>query len=149
MKETPHGSVRTVSESFLPYFAPGAQVISGDFEKESDTILGNMEFLTIEAAEQSYAKLPEVLVYSADKNTLFLIDFLSVRGPINERRRKELASLLFDSECQPVFITAVSSRAELAAHADEIAWGTVVWVADTPDHLIHFGGHGIIGPTAE
>ena len=31
----------------------------------------------------------------------------------------------------------------------EIAWETEVWVADAPDHLIHFNGERFLGPYQE
>jgi len=31
-------------------------------------------------------------------------------------------------------------------YAAEIAWETEVWLADTPDHMIHFNGEKFLGP---
>jgi hypothetical protein len=108
-----------------------------------------VDFLALGDAETSHVILPDVLVHSRDKGKLFLIDSVSGRGPINAKRREELAKLFSNPEYQPIFVTAVKSRAGLSNYAGEIAWGTVVWVEDTPDHLIHFGGHGLLGPDTE
>lgn len=149
MKETQHSLVHLVSEEFVPNFSPGGLVIRGESAGAWGAGPDAVDFLGFGLAEKSHAILPEVLVYSRDKNRLFLIDSVFGRGPINEKRREELAKLFSDSSCQPIFITAVSSRTELANCADEIAWGTVVWAVDTPDHLIHFGGHGLLGPATK
>ena len=31
----------------------------------------------------------------------------------------------------------------------EIAWETEVWIADNPDHMVHFNGDKFIGPYKE
>ncbi len=28
----------------------------------------------------------------------------------------------------------------------DVAWETEVWIADNPDHLVHFNGHKFLGP---
>jgi hypothetical protein len=34
----------------------------------------------------------------------------------------------------------------LVGYLNDIAWGTEVWVAETPMHLIHFNGERFLGP---
>ena len=31
-------------------------------------------------------------------------------------------------------------------HLDKIAWETELWIAEIPDHLIHFNGDNFLGP---
>lgn len=37
-------------------------------------------------------------------------------------------------------------ESEFKRHTSEIAWETEVWIAEIPDHLIHFNGDKFIGP---
>lgn len=37
-------------------------------------------------------------------------------------------------------------RAEFRKNVTNIAWETEVWIADNPDHMIHFNGNRFLGP---
>ena len=41
---------------------------------------------------------------------------------------------------------AFPDRAEFRKNAADIAWETEVWIADNPDHMIHFNGDRFLGP---
>jgi hypothetical protein len=45
-----------------------------------------------------------------------------------------------------IYVTAFPSRRALQKHFASIAWETEAWVADEPDHLIHFDGSRFLGP---
>jgi adenine-specific DNA-methyltransferase len=45
-----------------------------------------------------------------------------------------------------VYVTAFPDRAEFRKNAADIAWETEVWIADNPDHLVHFNGERFLGP---
>ena len=45
-----------------------------------------------------------------------------------------------------VFVTAFPDVAEFRKHMALIAWETEVWMADAPDHMIHFNGDRFLGP---
>jgi hypothetical protein len=38
------------------------------------------------------------------------------------------------------------SAAEFRRYAADIAWETEVWLANNPDHMIHFNGPKFVGP---
>jgi type II restriction enzyme len=47
----------------------------------------------------------------------------------------------------PVFhVTAFLTRNKFRKWAADIAWETEVWIAEAPDHLIHFDGKKFLGP---
>ena len=37
-------------------------------------------------------------------------------------------------------------KAAFRKYAADIAWETEVWIAETPDHMIHFNGPKFLGP---
>lgn len=45
-----------------------------------------------------------------------------------------------------VFISAFPDRNTFVRFAHDIAWETEAWIADNPDHMIHFNGDKFIGP---
>ena len=46
-------------------------------------------------------------------------------------------------------IHASRPRRELGRFLALISWETEVWIADDPDHLIHFDGERVLGPYAD
>jgi type II restriction enzyme len=44
-----------------------------------------------------------------------------------------------------IFVTAFFSKTEFRKWANDIAWETEAWIADNPDHLVHFNGHKFLG----
>lgn len=45
-----------------------------------------------------------------------------------------------------VYVSAFPDFREYRKHMDKIAWETEVWLADQPDHLIHYDGERFMGP---
>jgi hypothetical protein len=40
----------------------------------------------------------------------------------------------------------IQRRRAMAGQAGKLAWETDVWIAEAPDHLIHFNGEQFLGP---
>lgn len=57
----------------------------------------------------------------------------------------ELKKLLKDCKAELIYVTAFLTRADYRKWTMDIAWETEVWIADNPDHLIHFNGHKFLG----
>ncbi len=87
-----------------------------------------------------------MLAYSKQKNWLFLIEAVHASNPITELRRRTLERLTADCIFGTVYVTAFLTREGFAKFAKEIAWETEVWIAESPDHLIHFNGDKFLGP---
>ena len=45
-----------------------------------------------------------------------------------------------------VYVTAFLDKIAFRKYAADIAWETEVWIAETPDHMIHFNGPKFVGP---
>ena len=39
-----------------------------------------------------------------------------------------------------IYVTAFLNRIDFAEYSAHIAWKTEVWIAESPDHMIHFNG---------
>ena len=48
-----------------------------------------------------------------------------------------------------LYVTAFRTRKELGQHLGAISWETEVWVAEDPNHLIHFDGIRFLGPYSD
>lgn len=132
---------RQIIESFLPLFGFGAQVLYvGDttdkFLYRADDALQRLGFFTLEHDE-----LPDVVAYSEGKNLLYLVEAVHSAGPMDEIRVRRLKRQLAGCRAGIVFVTAFLTRKEFRRWAADIAWETEVWIADSPEHLIHFNGY--------
>ncbi|EIZ9932608.1 restriction endonuclease [Vibrio parahaemolyticus] len=94
----------------------------------------------------SHDKLPDVVVYDVQRKWLFLIEAVTSHGPVSPKRWIELESALSDCSVGRVYVTAFPHRDEFRKNAADIAWETEVWIADNPDHMIHFNGDRFLGP---
>lgn len=132
---------KKIIEIFLPIFGMGAQVLYlGDtsnkylFKKEEE--LQALNFFTLEHDE-----LPDIVAYSKEKNILFLIEAVYSSGPMDEIRVNRMKKQLAKCTANIIFLTAFLNKNDFKKWVTDIAWGTEVWVADNPEHLIHFNGH--------
>ncbi len=134
---------KSIVEVFLPLFGFGAEVLYiGDtadkFLYVNREVLEKLNFFPLEHEE-----LPDVIAYSNEKKLLFLIEAFHSTGEWNEVRVRKIKRKLEESHCtaQIVFFTAFENRANFKQKAKDIAWETEVWLADNPEHLIHFNGY--------
>ncbi|MFN8756008.1 MAG: BsuBI/PstI family type II restriction endonuclease, partial [Burkholderiales bacterium] len=91
-------------------------------------------------------RLKSTVAYSDSKNWLYLIEAVDTSNPITELRRATFIELTKSCKAGLVFVTAFSDRATFRKFAKDIAWETEVWIADNPEHMIHFNGDKFLGP---
>lgn len=137
---------RAVIEQFLPRFGYDSEVLYvGDSAKRFLVLeverLAELKFFKLDRGE-----LPDVVAYSKAKNWLYLIEAVHSSGPISPIRLLELRRLTHNCTAGIVFVTAFLDRATFRKFAPDIAWETEVWIAESPDHLVHFNGDKFIGP---
>lgn len=87
-----------------------------------------------------------MIAYSASKNWLYLIEAVTTANPITELRRRALLDAAADCTADLIFVTAFPDRDTYRKFAKDIAWETEVWLADAPEHMIHFNGDKFLGP---
>ena len=61
-------------------------------------------------------------------------------------RLLELQKLTKKCKAEIVYVSAFLDRDTFRKYAPDIAWETEVWIAESPDHLIHFNGDKFLGP---
>jgi len=138
--------IKRIIEEFCPRFAQGATVVYiGDAESK---------FLHLEAAYLEglgvvivpSAKMPDVAVHDTKRNWLVLVEAVTSAGAVDWKRRNELKQLFKGCKAGLVFVTAFETRRAMQSFLPQISWETEVWVAEDPDHLIHFDGERFLGP---
>jgi type II restriction enzyme len=90
-------------------------------------------------------KLPDVVLFDLTRNWFFLVEAVTSHGPVSPQRIVELEAMLSKYDAGPVCVSAFPDMTGFKKHAKDTAWETEVWLADVPDHLIHFNGDRFFG----
>lgn len=138
--------IKAIIDQFGPRFAPGGKVlyVGGTGEKWGYFDVDTLQQLGVRV--DSHGKMPDVVIYVAEKNWLYLIESVTSHGPVDGKRHDELTALFRTATAGLIYVTAFPTRSAMARYLTEISWETEVWVADAPDHLIHFDGSRFLGP---
>jgi hypothetical protein len=135
-----------VVEEMGPRFAPGAKLLYlGDTAKKH-MVCATDKLAKLNIGITEHDKLPDIVLYDAKKNWLFLVEAVTSHGPVNPKRHAEIENMLAECPADRVYVTAFLDKATFRSYAADIAWETEVWVAETPDHMIHFNGPKFLGP---
>jgi hypothetical protein len=138
--------IKHIIEDFCPRFTPGGVIVYiGDTENKFEHL--HADYLAnLGVVIDSAAKMPDVVVHDTRRNWLLLIEAVVSAGAVDYKRRKELKILFRGSKAGLVFVTAFENRQAFGRFQSQISWETEVWVADAPDHVIHFNGERFLGP---
>jgi type II restriction enzyme len=136
---------KAIIEEFLPRFGSDCVVLYiGDTTNKTlhieETKLKELNFF-----ELSHDELPDIIAYSSKNNWLYLIEAVHSSGPMSETRVLELKKMLQECTAELIFVTGFLTKADFRKWSMNIAWKTEAWIADNPDHLIHFNGHKFLG----
>ena len=131
---------KSIIEVFLPIFGNGCDVLyvgdtSDKMLYKDETRLSELGFF-----ELVHDELPDVIAYNQENNLLFLIEAFHSTGQWDKTRLYKIKGKLKDCTANLVFITAFETLNQFKAHSNSIAWETEVWIADIPEHMIHFNG---------
>lgn len=138
--------VKEIIEQFCPRYTPGGVLLYIGDTDEKWLYFKENEFRELGVTVGQHGKMPDVVVHHVRENWLVLIEAVTSHGPVNPKRRRELKDLFSGSKAGLVLVTAFADRPSLGRYLSEIAWETEVWVADVPDHVIHFNGERFLGP---
>ena len=87
-----------------------------------------------------HSKLPDTILYDETKDLLFLLEAVTSHGPIKTKRLFELEKVLKNCSSKRVYISAFYEFTQYEEYAFPIAWETHVWIAEVPEHMIHYDG---------
>ncbi|WP_072681613.1 BsuBI/PstI family type II restriction endonuclease [Arcobacter sp. LA11] len=139
---------KDIIEEFLPRFGYGAKLLYVGDTEDKYAYLDEDSLKKLNFFELSHQELPDIVAYCEDRNWLYLIEAVHSSGPIDDARKHILETSLKDSNCKAdlIFITAFNTKAKFRQYSAQLAWETESWIADAPDHMIHFNGDKFIGP---
>lgn len=137
---------KAIIEEFAPRFAPNSECLYVGDTIQKDMVK-NEEMLSALGFEITlHDKMPDVVLYCADKDWLYFIEAVTSVGPMEPKRIREIAEMTDKVSAGKIFITAFLDFATYKKFSQSLAWETEVWIAEMPDHMIHLNGDKFLGP---
>lgn len=138
--------IREFIENFCTRFVPGGVVLYvGDAENKFQ-FFETEYFARLGVHIDSAAKMPDVVVHDPKREWLVIGEAVTSAGVVDGKRRRELKELFAGFRTGLVFVTAFEDRDTMGRFLSQISWETEVWIADDPDHVVHFNGERFLGP---
>lgn len=134
-----------VSE-FAPRFVGGAKLLYLGDTEDKVLYFDRESFSKLHVLPNEHSKLPDIVLFEERKNWLVLVEAVTSHGPMSPKRIEELSALLSGCRANLIFVSAFLDFGEFKRHMSDIAWETEVWIAECPDHLVHFNGDKFLGP---
>lgn len=137
---------KAIIEEFAPRFAPNSECLYVGDTIQKDMVK-NEEMLSALGFEITlHDKMPDVVLYCADKDWLYFIEAVTSVGPMEPKRIREIAEMTDKVSAGKIYITAFLDFSTYKKFSQSLAWETEVWIAEMPDHMIHLNGDKFLGP---
>lgn len=137
---------KAIIEEFAPRFAPKSHCLYVGDTIEKD-LVKNIDKLSELGFEITlHDKMPDVVLYSEEKNWIYFIESVTSVGPMDPKRIKEINEMTQNVTAGKIFVTAFLDFKTFKKFSEALAWETEVWIADMPDHMIHLNGDKFLGP---
>lgn len=138
--------IKAMVEDFCAYFVPGGEIL---YVGDADEKLATFErdrLAELGVVVDEHGKMPDLVVYQASKNWLFLMEAASTHGPVDHIRYSELSQMFAGSLAGVVYVSCFPNRSTMRRFLGDLAWETEVWLASDPTHMIHLNGDRFLGP---
>lgn len=137
---------KAILEEFAPRFALNAECIYVGDTIKKDLVKNVKRLVELGFTITLHDKMPDVILYSKEKNWLYFIEAVTSVGPIDPKRIVEIESMTKDVVAEKIYVTAFPNFKTFKKFSEMLAWETEVWIADMPDHMIHLNGDKFLGP---
>lgn len=138
--------MKKIIDDFATRFCPGGEILYIGDTDQKFAFFAQDRLEELGISVDTHGKMPDVIVLHRQKNWLVLVEAVTSHGPIDPKRRGELAWLFRHTKVGLVYVTAFLNRQTMKEYLPEISWESEVWIAESPDHLIHFNGERFLGP---
>lgn len=137
---------KAIIEEFAPRFAPGTECLYVGDTVEKDLVKNEDKLRALGFEITLHDKMPDVVLFSEEKNWLYFIEAVTSVGPMDPKRVGEIQEMTAGVAAGKIYITAFLDFKTFKKFSDSLAWETEAWIADMPDHMIHLNGDKFLGP---
>ncbi len=137
---------KAIIEEFAPRFAPYTECLYVGDTIEKDLVKNQAKLRELGFEITLHDKMPDIVLYSEDRNWLFFIESVTSVGPMDPKRVKEIEDMTKEVKAGKIYVTAFPDFKTYKKFSGYVAWDTEVWIAEMPDHMIHMNGDRFLGP---
>ena len=137
---------KAIIEEFAPRFAPNTECLYVGDTTAKDLVKNEEKLRELGFEITLHDKMPDVVLYAAERNWLYFIESVTSVGPMDPKRIKEIEEMTANVTAGKVYVTAFLDFKTFKKFSETLAWETEVWIADMPDHMIHLNGDKFLGP---
>lgn len=137
---------KAILEEFAPRFAPNSECLYVGDTTNKDLVKNVNKLSELGFEITLHDKMPDVVLYRADKNWLYFIEAVDSVGPMSPERVIDIQRMTKNVNCGKIFVTAFLDFKKYKRFSEQLAWETEVWIAEMPDHMIHLNGDKFLGP---
>lgn len=140
---------KAIIEEFAPRFAPNSECLYVGDTTEKDLVKNVEKLRSLGFEITLHDKMPDVVLYSEDKNWIYFIESVTTVGPMDPKRIREIEEMTTEVTAGKIYVTAFLDFKTFKKFSEDLAWETEVWIADMPDHMIHLNGDKFLGPRGD
>lgn len=137
---------KAIIEEFAPRYAPNSECLYVGDTTKKDLVKNSEKLKALGFEITLHDKMPDVVLYSEEKNWLYFVEAVTSVGPMSSERILEIEKMTADVTAGKIYVTAFLDFKTYKRFSDSLAWETEVWLAEMPDHMIHLNGDKFLGP---
>ena len=129
-----------IMTKFAPKFAPDSKCLYLGDTIDRDLIYNKEKMESLGFSISVHDKMPDIVLYSEKKDRLYFIEAVNSGGAMTPQRVKNIEKMTSLVKAEKKYVSAVWNFRDFKKYSKEIAWETDVWIAEIPEHMIHFNG---------
>ena len=137
---------KLIIEEFAPRFAENSECLYVGDTIQKDLVKNEEKLKELGFEITLHDKMPDVVLYSEDKNWIYFIESVTSVGAMEPKRIKEIEEMTENVSAGKIYVTAFLDFKTFKKFSETLAWETEVWISDMPDHMIHLNGDKFLGP---
>lgn len=137
---------KLIIEEFAPRFAENSECLYVGDTIQKDLVKNKEKLRELGFEITLHDKMPDVVLYSEDKNWIYFIESVTSVGAMEPKRIKEIEEMTENVSAGKIYVTAFLDFKTFKKFSESLAWETEVWIEDMPDHMIHLNGDKFLGP---
>ena len=137
---------KAIIEEFAPRFAPQSECLYVGDTTKKDLVKNEQRLQELGFSITLHDKMPDIVLYMFDRDWLLFVEAVTSVGPMSPKRIIEIGEMINRVKSKIIYVTAFLDFKTFKKFSSDLAWETEVWIAEIPDHMIHYNGDKFLGP---